>query len=192
VARLLKSVKITYFSNPNPMLIPRMKACIQVVALASLLSLTACNRTTVQKAVAYNDAIVDIQARVVGHFDQFVMSADTGDSLSASAALNVALDSCRANLKRLEAMDGFGGDTRLRDAAIELVKHYTKGLGQEFRGILGVVTNDNATREQLEHANEVRDAFKHEEDRLFEAVEAAQKAMAEKHGFDFQQPPPTP
>jgi hypothetical protein len=169
-----------------------MKTCIQVVVLATLLSLIACNRTTVQKAVAYNDAIVDIQARVVGRFDQFVMSADTSDSLSASTALKVALDSCRADLKRLEGMGGFEGDTRLRNAAIELVKHYIKGIDQDFRGILGVVTNNNATRERLEDANEVQDAFKQEEDRLFEAVEAAQKAMAEKHGFDFQQPPHTP
>lgn len=151
--------------------------------------LAACNRVTPETAVAYNDAIVDVQAHVVGHFDKFVMTADQGDSSAAVKALAAALDSSRAGLRKLEAMEPFDGQTKLRDAAKDLVKHYIKGLDQDFRGILGVMTNHNATLEQLERANEVRDAFKQQEDSLFGTVEAAQKEMAEKYKFDFHPNP---
>jgi hypothetical protein len=69
-----------------------------------------------------------------------------------------------------------------------LVNHYVKGLDQDFRGILPVITSHSATLEQLEHANNVRDAFKHAEDSLFVAVETAQKEMAEKYKFEFGTP----
>lgn len=159
-----------------------------VPLLICLLSLSACNKVTPEKAVAYNDAIVDIQAHVVAHFDSFVMRADTEDSLSAINALKEALDSARMNLKKLEAIEPFDNHTELRDAAIALVKHYIKGLDEDFRNILGTITNHNSTLEQLEHANEVRDAFAHEEDRLFKAVEEAQKSMAKTYHFDFEPP----
>jgi hypothetical protein len=166
--------------------IPKMKTRAYIVPLwVALVMLTACNRVTPETAVAYNDAIVNIQARVVGYFDAFVMTADTGDSLSAVKALNVALDSSRAGLDRLEAMKPFDGSTQLRDAAIDLVKHYISGLDTVFREIVGVITNHNATLEQLEHANAVRDAFSLEEDRLFKVVEDTQKEMAVKYKFEF-------
>lgn len=165
-----------------------MKTRIQCVLLLLLtIAMAACNPATPEKAVAYNDGIVDIQARVVGYFDTFVLDADTGDSVTAAKALEIALDSARTGFKRLEAMPGFDGSTRLRDAAKELVRHYIKGLDEDFRGIVGVLTNHNATLEQLEHANQVRDAFEMEEDRLFKVVQEAQLEMAQKHHFEFEE-----
>ncbi|MFN8395454.1 MAG: hypothetical protein U0176_12490 [Bacteroidia bacterium] len=151
-----------------------------------LMALVSCNRVTPASAVAYNDAIVDVQSRVVGYFDQFVMAADTGDSLSAVKALTTALDSARGGQQRLEAMEPFDGSTTLRDAAVNLVKHYVQGLDHDWREIVGVLTNHNATMEQLEQANQVRDDFSIEEDKLFKEVEKAQQEMATKYKFDFK------
>lgn len=151
-----------------------------------LLALVACNRATPANAVAYNDAIVDVQSRVVGYFDAFVMAADTGDSLSAAKALTTALDSARAGQKKLEAMEPFDGSTTLRDAAVNLVAHYVQGLDKDWRNIVGVLTNHNATMDQLEVANQVRDDFSIEEDKLFKEVEKAQQEMATKYKFDFK------
>jgi hypothetical protein len=150
----------------------------------------ACNQTTPEKAVAYNDKIVAIQSQVVGYFDSFALAAERGDSAAAIRELNAAIDSSRAGLKKLEAMEPFDGDTKLRDAAKELVAHYIKGLDQDFRGIVGAITNRNATPEQLEQANQVRSAFKEEEDRLFQQVETAQQEMARKYQFEFEQQKP--
>jgi hypothetical protein len=151
----------------------------------ALTMLAACNRVTPETAVSYNDAIVDVQAHVVAHFDDFVSTVDKGDSLGAIAALDEALDSSRVGLKKLEEMKPFDGETKLLEAAKALVNHYIKGLDVEFRGILPVITSHSATLAQLEQANNVRDAFKHEEDSLFAAVETAQKEMAQKYKFDF-------
>lgn len=167
---------------------PKMKTrAFLAPMLGVLLLFAACNRVTPNTAVAYNDAIVDVQAHVVAHFDEFVMTADEGDSLGAIAALEDALDSSLVGLKKLEAMKPFDGQTKLLEAAKGLVGHYIKGLDQDFRQILPVITSHSATLEQLEHANDVRDAFKHQEDSLFAAVEAAQKEMAEKYKFEFHQ-----
>lgn len=151
-----------------------------------LLALASCNSATPANAVAYNDAIVDVQTRVVGYFDSFVMAADTGDSLSAMKALDTALDSAKAGQQRLQAMPPFDGNTTLRDAASELVGLYVQGLDKDWRAIISVLTNHNATLDQLEQANQVRDEFSIKEDELFKKVEAAQQEMATKYKFDFK------
>jgi hypothetical protein len=155
----------------------------------ALMVLVACNRATPEKAVAYNDAIVNIQARVVGHFDSFVVAAESRDSLGAVKALAEAIDSSKVGMDRLQAMEGFDGSTKLRDAARELVAHYIKGLDEDFRGILPVLVSDSASLADLQRAEQVREAFEAEEERLFQVVEAAQKEMAQKYQFEFEGQP---
>jgi hypothetical protein len=168
----------------------KMKTRRYVVPVwVALMVLAACNRATPEKAVAYNDAIVSIQSRVVGYFDSFVLAAERGDSVVATRALGEAIDSSKVGMDRLQAMEAFDGSTQLRDAAKELVAHYIKGLDQDFRGILPVLISDSASLADLQRAESVRQAFEAEEDRLFKVVEVAQKAMAEKYKFEFEGEP---
>ncbi len=163
-----------------------MKHRVSILPLLLLMMvLASCNQTaSTEKAVAYNDAIVDLQTRVVDHFDRFVDAVEDYDSLDAIAQLNIALDTARAAAKSLEAMDGFRGDTKLRDAALALINLYATGLDKDFRGIMPVLVSHFATLEQLEAADEVRNKFSEEEDHLFALVEKAQEEFSKAYRFE--------
>ena len=170
-----------------------MKRHVSLVpTLLLLLALSACKpQVRTQDAVAYNDAIVDVQISVVDHFDGFVDAVDRSDSLGAIAALQHALDTARAASKKLEAMPDFDGNIALRDASKALVDWYAKGLDTDFRQVLPVLVSHFATLQQLEHADSVRAAFSAEEDHLFELLEKAQMDFAATYKFDVV-PTPAP
>ncbi len=171
-----------------------MKRHVSILPLLLiLLALSACKpQVRTQDAVAYNDAIVDVQARVVDRFDGFVDAVDRSDSLGAVAALQVALDTAQAATKKLEAMPDFDGNTALRDASKALVQWYAKGLDKDFRQELPVLVSHFATLQQLEQADSVREAFSVEEDHLFELLEKAQKEFAATYKFDVVVGPQNP
>lgn len=158
-----------------------------------LLALSACKpQVRTQDAVAYNDAIVDVQTKVVNHFDGFVDAVDRSDSLGAIAALQLALETAQSAIKTLEAMPDFDGNTALRDASKALVQWYAKGLDTDFRQVLPVLVSHFATLEQLEQADSVREAFSVEEDHLFELLEKAQKDFATTYKFAVVNAPQNP
>jgi hypothetical protein len=163
-----------------------MKHRVSIVPLLLvLLALSACKpQTHAQDAVAYNDAIVDLQTKVVDQFDRFVNVLETYDSLGALQALEVALDTAEAATQALTNMAAFDKNTALRDAALNLVELYARGLDQDFRAILPILVSHHSTLTQLEQADSVRLAFSAEEDRLFAAVEQAQKAFAKDQAFE--------
>jgi hypothetical protein len=154
-----------------------------------LLALAACKQQVrTADAVAYNDAIVDIQTRVVDHFDRFVDAVDTYDSLGAISQLELAIDTAHACSATLEAMPDFDGSAELRDAAKNLVNLYATGLDRDFRPILPLLVSHTSTLQQLEKADSVRTAFSLEEDHLFALLEKAQSEFAKKHQFEVAQP----
>ncbi len=153
--------------------------------LLLLLVLTACKPPgSALDPVAYNDAIVEIQTGVVDHFDRFIDLADGYDSLAAIQALDVALDTTQLGIAQLEKMQGYDGDTQLRDAAKNLITHYAKGLDQDFRKLVPVMASHFASLEQLEAADAIREEFAQEEDHLYALLVKAQKDFAVKHKFE--------
>jgi hypothetical protein len=139
-------------------------------------------------AVTYNDAIVDIQTRVVDHFDRFVDAVDSYDSLGAIAQMQTAIDTAHACIAALEAMPDFDGSVELRDAAKSLVSLYATGLDRDFRPILPLLLSHASTLPELEKADSIRTAFSLEEDHLFALLEKAQSDFAQKHQFEVAQP----
>jgi hypothetical protein len=149
-----------------------------------LLALVSCEpEAQTDKAITYNNNIVDLQTVVVEHFDRFVDAVDTYDSLGALVALETALDTAQACGARLKALPEFEGGTPLRDAAIALVEHYATGLDKEFRPILPVLVSHFSTLDQLEAADLVRLNFSEEEDHLFALVTQAQTNFAIQYNF---------
>jgi hypothetical protein len=153
--------------------------------LLVLLALSACKQPiNTADAVAYNDAVVDIQTRVVDQFDLFVDAVDNYDSLGALKAMQVALDTAHACIATLDKMPAFDGKTELRDAAKNLVSLYATGLERDFQPILPNLVSHASTLQQLESADSVRTAFSLEEDHLFELLEKAQSDFAIAYKFD--------
>ena len=153
--------------------------------LLLVVALAACQqKVTTADAVAYNDGIVDVQTRVVDHFDRFVDAVDAYDSLGALRALDVALDTASHCQKRLDAMPGFEGKTELRDAAKNLVQLYARGLDHDFREILPVLVSHGASLAQLERADSIRAVFSQEEDRLFGMIVKAQEDFSKTYQFE--------
>lgn len=159
-----------------------MKSRTWLFAWIGLLLLTACNSS--ERAVAYNDAIVDVQIRVVEHFDAFVAAVTRQDSLGAVKSMQTALDSARTGLRTLDAMEDYKGDMQLRDAARKLVQHYVTGLERDFPRILPALVSDYATDADRIVADSIRTLFVDEETHLFALLEEAQRNFAQANGFN--------
>lgn len=167
-----------------------MKHRVSLVPLLFvLLALSACNRqTNAVDAVSYNDRIVDLQSQVVDEFDRFVGAMESYDSLGAMNAREVALDTAVVVAKALETMPAFDKSTDLRDAVLNLVNLYKRGLETDISNVMPIIVSHHSTLSQLEMADSVRMAFSMEEDKLFEVVVQAQLAFAKAQKFEVSTP----
>lgn len=137
--------------------------------------------------IEYNNRIVDCQIAVVENFDAFVDLVDLGDSLGAAKALESALDTANAYSKKLAEMPDFEGYSSLRDNAKALIDLYAEGLDKDYRKIFPVLVSKHATLEQLENADQVKEAFADREDNIYAKLELSQIEFSKKFNFRLDQ-----
>jgi len=93
-----------------------------------------------QDAASFNDHIVDLQGSVVSAMQAF-MVADR-DSPEEAAALEHAISTCSAALKKLEETTAVSGGEELRVAAMELFQAYLL-MAEWSRDLLAVETEED-------------------------------------------------
>ena len=91
-------------------------------------------------------------------------------------------------IARLQAMDGFEGDTKLRDAAIDWFKLYKRSFDIEYEEVIPILTKKEKTEEDKANLKTLREKLLSEEEAIDIKFEMAQEAFAAKHKLTFETP----
>lgn len=91
-------------------------------------------------------------------------------------------------LARLQMMDGFEGDTKLRDAAIEWFKLYKRSFDIEYEEVIPIITKQDKTEAEKTKLQELRARLLTEEEEIDAKFEQAQEDFAAKHKLTFETP----
>jgi hypothetical protein len=143
-----------------------------------------------KEAVKYNNKIIKEQHSVtpliVSFFhNHFKKHVSPGVIKKEKEKIELKLDKGIANLR---AMDGFEGDTKLRDSAIEWFRLYKRSFDIEYEQVIPILTKKDKTEEDKVKLKELRDKLLAEEEAIDIKFEMAQEAFAAKHKLIFETP----
>jgi hypothetical protein len=91
-------------------------------------------------------------------------------------------------IARLQAMEGFEGDTKLRDAAIDWFKLYKRSFDIEYEQVIPILTKKDKTEDDKQKLKTLRDKLLAEEEAIDIKFEMEQEAFAAKHKLTFETP----
>ena len=91
-------------------------------------------------------------------------------------------------IARLQAMDSFEGDTKLRDAAIDWFKLYKRSFDIEYEEVIPILTKKDKTEDDKLKLKTLRDKLLSEEEEIDIRFEMAQEQFAAKHKLTFETP----
>lgn len=153
------------------------------------LTLGSCNLNSTSGALDYNNQIVDEQTKIL---EKFVAFTEIGDGENRLKELDKArmdiVNQCESSLKIVEALAPYEGNTRFRDAAIELFRFYKttcEGSYKEMIEILG--KEENITDEDITRLEEINSGVEQRELVLDNALQAAQEEFTKKYNIDLQE-----
>lgn len=155
--------------------------------LVFILVLIACNKpvkgpngVTYKTAVAYNDYIVGRQSTLIKNVLKFGEAAQVNLD-SAEALLNKYVPETEKMISELKGMPAWKGDTALRNAAVKSFTFYKRVFDQDYRRILEIRKNENATDEDIVEMNDIVDKISKEEEKFDKTFRNAQKDFAQKN-----------
>ncbi len=158
-----------------------------LAVLAVILVLFACNKpvkgpngVTYKNAVAYNDYIVGRQNILIKNVLKFGEAAQVNLD-SAEALLNKFIPETEKMITELKGMPAWKGDTTLRSAAVKSFTFYKRVFEQDYRRILEIRKNENATGEDIVEMNDIVDKISKEEEKFDKDFHNAQKDFAQKN-----------
>jgi hypothetical protein len=91
-------------------------------------------------------------------------------------------------IARLQGMDGFDGDTKLRDAAIDWFKLYKRSFDIEYEEVIPILTKKDKTEDDKLRLKTLREKLLAEEEEIDIKFEMAQEEFAAKHKLTFETP----
>ncbi len=104
-----------------------------LLLLLFLLLINACGSNEKQ-ALAYNDALVEEQQKIIEKFDAFFEALSRPeDTLAINATHAAVKQQVALGQKNVQQMPDFDGKAEVRDATLELFKVYEEVLNNEFQ-----------------------------------------------------------
>lgn len=159
-------------------------------AVLLLLSMAGCKRLstppTPEAAVRYNESVVLHCDSVTRAFDVFLESIDARDAEKARHRLELAILASKRAEANLGKMQDHMGDTKLRDAAHDLVSYYQSSLSGDFTQILPLMLRDTLEEDEALRVDSIMGHFGRNEDSLFKHMITAQLEFSKKHGLTLQ------
>jgi hypothetical protein len=148
---------------------------------STALFLTSCGPTQ-DDAVKWNDAVVNCENEVRTAIDGFLAAIDVkGADLNKEC--DKAIVVAEAGIVKMKALEDFKDGAEFKAAGIESLTLYQSVLKNEFKQLIALTSNPNATEEDYakieEHLNNTDDKIKLVDNKFT----AAQKVFADKWGF---------
>lgn len=146
-----------------------------------VLFLGACNMTPSMTALEYNNKIVDEQNKIItkilAFYDATAAGKETSEKLRKEAS-----EQCKTSLKVIKALPDYEGDTRLRDAAVELLLFYQTMADKSFVEMMTIIEKgENITSEDLILLEKIESDITKKEVILDDQLAAAQEAFSKKN-----------
>jgi hypothetical protein len=152
-------------------------------SISMLFLLFACNNSSKLSPIDYNNQVVNEQNKIIQGVLKYVDAISTNSADAEKIRLSL-VEQCERSLKIAEAMDGYNGDTRLRDTAIDLFKFYLKISEGSFKEISEINSKgDEITVEDIERLQTLESEMDKKEAFLDNALVSAQDEFSKKYNF---------
>lgn len=162
-----------------------MKYILPLFAFSFLL-LQSC-ATDSQKAIAYNDAIIKEQAKIIELSLDLVETMDTDLAKCKDIRLDI-VKQCDESLAVIKKLEGFEGSERMKNAAIELFSFYKNIYSNEYKQMFDILDKgENITEEDLAFIQQMEVDVTKEEEKLDKEFADAQQELATKFNFQMEE-----
>jgi hypothetical protein len=143
------------------------------------------------RALAYNDAIVEQQNRVIKGILRLSSYFDSDNNALRTAALRELQQTTVNVLALTQAMPGYEGSTALRDAALPLFTFYRDVMMNEYARMVEILNlpPDQVTEEDYAEMGQMIDSITAREQPLDDAFRRAQRSFAAQYGFRIGENP---
>ena len=162
-----------------------MKYILPLFAFSFLL-LQSC-ATDSQKALAYNDAIINEQSKIITLSLDLVETMDTDISKCKDIRLAI-IKQCDKSLAAINKLEGFEGSDRLKNAAIKLFSFYKEIYSDEYKKMFEILDKgENITEEDLAYIQQMEVDVTEKEEKLDKEFADAQQELATKFNFQMEE-----
>jgi len=138
-----------------------------------------------QKAIYYNDAIVEEQDKIgkkIIAFNNLVADQSSTKS-QAESSLKEILTTVDASITAVEKLGAFDGDNKLQKAAIDLFKYYKKCMSTDYVSMIDIVYKASPTEADYAELDTIMKKVTEEEKKYDDSFQVAQEAYAKKNNF---------
>lgn len=133
----------------------------------------------------YNNKIVSKQHKVVNGFKEFFKTFEKGTKERMHDEREELLALVNNSIKEINLMDGFDGDTQLKDGALTLLSFYKSGLEGDYHKMIELIANRERSKEDLAKLEAYKDGLIANEKIHDDKFEEIQVAFAKKHKLDL-------
>lgn len=161
----------------------KLQLSILFILLAGFVFVNAQGVGQTNRAIAYNDMIVEEQNSIALRVSKFMDHITIPNEPEAQNALTAFQEQTDLAVRNVQRMEPFEGNASLRDAALELFKFYNKVSKDYYPDILKVIFNANPTKEEQQRLNTVLSMMAEEEQLMDKRFKDAQAAFARKYEF---------
>lgn len=161
-----------------------MKKIILGLMLVSAISAQAQSN---DKAIAYNDYIVNLQNTIGESIVTFndVMSTDTITAAGIQPYYDAMIENTKNAISKMKDVLPYDGNSDLKNAATDLFQFYLTIFQNEYKEMIGIIFGDAIGDPQLQRMNEILADISAKEAVLDGNFQAAQVAFATKYNFEI-------
>jgi flagellar motor component MotA len=139
-------------------------------------------------AIAYNDKIIKLQNNVVKEMIALSQTFTKKDHAEMMGKLKELQDEIDDSIEGLTAMDGYEGDTSLRDAVKELMEFYKDITANEYKEMIDIIgrTSPPITQTDISKLQQMQQDITARENLLDAKLGRIQTEFATKHGIQIK------
>src|SRR5688572_2160130 len=158
-----------------------MKNLSIVLAAVAVMFLASCGakdkRMSFKEPAKYNDYIVDI---IDGVDEAWTTAIEEEDMQQALAWSDTLANRSKNGIAKLNNLQPFKKDSTFRDAGIKYMNHMQKIGGNELKEFINIIRAEEMTVAGEQRAEALIPILDDERERLFDEIEKAQNAFADK------------
>lgn len=135
-------------------------------------------------AIQYNDSIINQQSNVVNKMMELVDTFKRKDHAEMTGKLIELNQTLDQSITAVKAMDGYKGDTSLRDAILELMTFYKEIFSNEYKDMIDIIGSDvPPSADDISRLQEIQEDVSSREKVLDNKLSQVQKAFADKYNI---------
>ena len=153
-----------------------------IFLLSSVALLFACNSG--MTPVEYNDKIITEQTKITKLFLEMNNYASI-DVEKADSIRGLTVIQCDSSIAVLKGMPDFDGDSKFKNAAINLFQFYKDINQNEYKEMLAILQKEDVVMEDIERMSVIQEQVSSKETGFDSKLEQAQNEFAKKNNIQI-------